>query len=361
MTDLQSPKTIKIALDAMGGDHGVESVIPGAALALEEKSNLEFIFFGNEIAIFRELEQYPALKKVSKIEHTLHAVANTDKLTDALRKGKKTSMRLALDSVKNGDASCIVSSGNTGALMAMAKLVLTTLPGIGRPAIASVMPTKEGRVVMLDLGANTQCSVENLAQFAILGALFSKALGQAKKPTVGLLNIGSEQMKGNDTLRDTDQLLRNVSIPGEYYGFVEGNNIMLGTTDVVVTDGFTGNVALKTMEGVGYFFKEVVSSEFKNSIWSKIGYLISRSVFKRIKSRIDPRVYNGGPFLGLKGICVKSHGSADSFSFSRAVLVAANMVEYGFNDTVVNEVEKFSKDQTMVNTIAMNNKGSVSA
>jgi glycerol-3-phosphate acyltransferase PlsX len=346
--DTKSLQKITIALDAMGGDHGIESVIPGAALALDENPYLEFIFFGNEIGIFRELEQYPELKKVSRIEHTLQAVANTDKLTDALRKGKRTSMRLALDAVKSGEASCVVSSGNTGALMAMAKLVLTTLPGIERPAIASVMPSKKGRVVMLDLGANAQCDAENLAQFAILGSVFSRALGHAEKPTVGLLNIGSEQMKGNETLRETDKLLRHVTIPGEYHGFVEGNDIMIGTTDVVVTDGFTGNVALKTMEGVGHFFKDVVSSEFQRSIWSKIGYLISRNVFQRIKGRIDPRVYNGGPFLGLKGVCVKSHGSADSYSFSRAVLVAANMGSYGFIVTVIKEVERFTKHQNAI-------------
>lgn len=344
VTDIpQKNKKTIIALDAMGGDHGVESVIPGAALALKQNSNLEFLLFGNEIAIFRELEKFPALKKVSKIRHTIHSIANTDKPSDALRKGKDSSMRLAINAVADGQAACIVSSGNTGALMAMAKLVLKVLPGIQRPAIASILPTVKGRTVMLDLGANISCDSENLAQFAILGSVFARAVMDIENPSVGLLNVGSEQMKGNDVLRAADSILRSVSIPGTYQGFVEGDDITRGTTDVVVTDGFTGNIALKTAEGVGHFFKDVITTEFKRNALSKIGYLINRNVFKRIKLRMDPREYNGGPFLGLKGICVKSHGGADAFSFSKAIMVAANMVEQGFNDTVMREVEEFAE------------------
>jgi len=336
---------IVIALDAMGGDHGVEAVIPGAAQALKQNHNLKFMLFGNEIAIYRELEHYPDLKKNSQIIHTAHAISSTDKPSDALRKGKESSMRLAIDAVADGQAAAIVSSGNTGALMAMSKLVLKPLPGIQRPAIASVIPTPKGRSVMLDLGANISCDSENLAQFAILGSVFSRAVLGTDIPTVGLLNVGSEQMKGNDVLRAADGLLRSVSIPGQYYGFVEGDDITKGTTDVIVTDGFTGNVALKTAEGVGAFFKSVIAEEFKRTWLAKMGYIINRNVFQRIKNRIDPREYNGGLFLGLKGICVKSHGSADAYAFSRAVLVAANMVEQGFNDTVIREVENFAESE----------------
>jgi glycerol-3-phosphate acyltransferase PlsX len=338
-------KKIIIALDAMGGDHGVESVIPGAAMALEENDRIEFLLFGNEIAIYRELEKYPRLRKSSIIKHTTHAISNSEKPSEALRKGKDSSMRLAIDAVAEQKAHAIVSSGNTGALMAMSKLVLKVLPGIQRPAIASVIPTPTGRSVMLDLGANISCDSENLAQFAILGSVFARAVMKKDQPSVGILNVGSKQMKGNDVLRAADNLLRSVSIPGQYHGFIEGDDIVKGTVDVIVTDGFTGNVALKTAEGVGAFFKDVITEEFKRTLFSKIGYLMNMRVFKRIKNRIDPREYNGGLFLGLKGICVKSHGGADAYAFSRAVLVAANMVEQGFNDTVIREIENFAESE----------------
>lgn len=343
---------ITIALDAMGGDNGVEAVIPGVSMALKKHKKLNFILFGNEIAIMRELEKFPDVKKVSKIHHTNHAISSTEKPSDALRKGKESSMRLAIDSVSNGMAQAVVSSGNTGALMAMSKLVLKVLPGIQRPALSSVMPSLKGPKVMLDLGANVSCDSENLAQFAILGSVFSRALLGTDRPTVGLLNVGSEQMKGNAILRTTDALLRSVSIPGDYKGFIEGDDITKGTVDVIVTDGFTGNVALKTAEGVGSFFKNVITQEFKYSIFSKIGYLLNLCVFKRIKHRMDPREYNGALFLGLKGICVKSHGGADAHAFSRAVLVAANMVEKGFNDTVVREIEEFAEAEASLGITA---------
>lgn len=338
-----STKPITIALDAMGGDHGVESVIPGAAIALEKSPELEFLIYGHEISIMRELEKHPALKKVSTIHHTAYAISNSDRPSDALRKGKESSMRLAIEAVAEGRADSVVSGGNTGALMAMAKLVLKPLPGIQRPAIASVLPSMKGQSVMLDLGANITCDSENLAQFAILGSVFARAVMGLDRPTVGVLNVGSEQVKGNDVLRATDGLLRSVSIPGDYRGFIEGDDITKGTVDVIVTDGFTGNIALKTAEGVGHFFKNVISSEFKRNIFSSLGYLMNRRVFNRIKKRIDPRQYNGGLFLGLKGICVKSHGGADAFAFSCAVLVAANMVKEGFNDVVIKEIEGFAE------------------
>lgn len=348
----KTDEKVIIAIDAMGGDHGVEAVIPGLAIALKEKPNFEFLLFGNEIAIFRELEKFPALKKVSTIHHTIHTIASTDKPSDALRRGKESSMRLAIDAVLDKKAACVVSSGNTGALMAMAKLVLKPLPNVQRPAIASVMPTIDGKTVMLDLGANISCDSENLAQFAILGSVFARAVMDIERPTVGLLNVGSEQMKGHESIRAADALLRSVSIPGQYHGFVEGNDITKGTVDVVVTDGFTGNVALKTAEGVGSFFKEVITSEFKRSLWSKFGYLCNKFVFDRIKKRMDPRQYNGGLFLGLRGICVKSHGGADAFAFSRAVLVAGNMVEKKFNDTVIKEVEDFAEAEASLGILA---------
>ena len=335
-------KTI-IALDAMGGDHGAESVIPGAALALQEIPHLKFMLFGHEISIMRELEKFPDLKKASTIHHTPHSISNSEKPSDALRKGKDSSMRLAINAVADGQAQCVVSSGNTGALMAMAKLVLRPLPGIHRPAIASVIPTIKGRSIMLDLGANIHCDSENLTQFAILGSVFAKAVMNIHRPTIGLLNVGSEQVKGHEVLHAADATLHNIKIPGDYIGFIEGNDITKGEVDVIVTDGFTGNIALKTAEGVGSFFKNTITEEFKRSFFSKLGYLLNKRVFTRIKNRMDPRQYNGGLFLGLRGICVKSHGGADAYAFSRAIMVAANMVEQGFNNTVIREIEEFSE------------------
>ncbi len=354
-----SHKEIIIALDAMGGDSGVEAVIPGAAIALEEKPHLKFLAFGSETAIKRQLESYPELAKTVTIHHTPHTISSSALPSDALRKGKESSMRLAINAVAEGRASSIVSGGNTGALMAMAKLMLKTLPGIQRPAIASMIPTIRGRSVMLDLGANISCDSENLAQFAILGSVFAKAVMNLPCPTVGLLNVGSEQIKGNDVLRATDGLLRSVSIPGDYQGFIEGDDITKGTVDVIVTDGFTGNIALKTAEGVGHFYKNVMTEEFRRSPFTKLGYLLNKPVFNRIKNRMDPRQYNGGLFLGLKGICVKSHGGADAYAFSRAILVAANMAAQGFNDDVVREIEGFDEAEAAMGITADTAEGVV--
>jgi glycerol-3-phosphate acyltransferase PlsX len=336
--------TIRIALDAMGGDHGPEVVVPAAALALKSHPHLRFRFFGDSARIAPLLT--PALSAVSDIIHTDIAIASDEKPSQAVRKGKNSSMRLAIDDVDQGKADCVISAGNTGALMATAKLVLRMLPGIDRPAIATMLPSITGRTVTLDLGANLEVDANNLVEFAVLGVCFAQTALGIQKPTVGILNIGSEDTKGHEYLQDAAaQLEASTTFAGDFVGFVEGNDITGGGVDVVVTDGFTGNVALKTAEGVGKFIAKVLKEEFSRNIFSKLTYLVASGAMGRAKKRMDPRTYNGAMFLGLSKICIKSHGSADAFSFSRAIIVGANMVENKFNTLVGEQIEKMHAQQ----------------
>lgn len=341
--------TIRIALDAMGGDHGPECVIPAAALALSERAKVSFLIYGDEGRIAPVLAAHPALKSVSRVIHTDVYVGNADKPSAALRKGKDSSMRLAIDAVAKGEADCIVSAGNTGALMAMAKLVFKCLPGIHRPAIAGVLPNlNSGRVVMLDVGANVAADAESLSQYAVLGACFARTAFGADVPRVGILNIGSEDIKGHETLHQAAEILQVAKFPGQYIGFVEGTDVTNGPVDVIVTDGFTGNVALKSIEGVGKFISSLLKEEFSRSMFSKLGYLGARFVLGRARKRMDPRTYNGALFLGLNEICIKSHGGADAFAFSRAILVGANMVEQRFNKLVAEQIEKLGAQEAFI-------------
>lgn len=332
----------------MGGDHGPNAVIPGAALSLESKPNLQFLLFGDERQILPILDQYPDLKKVSQIFHTDKAVSADDKPAQALRQGRDSSMRLAINAVNDGRADCVVSGGNTGALMAMAKMVLKTLPDIHRPAIASVMPTMRGSSVMLDLGANLDCDAEVLIQFAVLGSVFARVVRNVKAPTVGLLNVGSEDMKGHEELRIAHATLQQITFPGKYYGFIEGNDIPAGTVDVVVTDGFTGNVALKTAEGVAKLTSNMMKDAFKSSPLAMLGGMLAMGALKKMKNKVDARFYNGGMFLGLDGICVKSHGSMDHVGFSSAINVAADLAGNGFNRRVAEEIEQVMSQESFV-------------
>lgn len=347
-----SSKNQIIALDAMGGDYGPQVVVPAAAAALKEQRDLEFIFFGDEQQIERLRENHKDLQARSRIVHTDKVISNEEKPSAALRSGKNSSMRLAIDAVKSGEAQSIVSAGNTGALMAMAKISLRCLPGIHRPAIASVFPTVKGETVMLDLGANIACDAEVLVQFAILGAIYAKAVSGNVNPSVGILNVGSEDMKGHEHVRNAAAILSSINFPGKFYGFVEGNDITKGTTDVVVTDGFTGNVALKVAEGVGEMSTTFLKEAFSSSPIAKLGALLAYGALKKVKQRVDPRYYNGGMFLGLNGICVKSHGSMDEYGFSRAILVAADLVGQGYNDRVASEIEHLMEQETFVSAIA---------
>ena len=340
--------SLTIALDAMGGDFGPDTVIPGAALALKENPNLKFLIYGDESRINPLLAQHPKVAAASITYHTDKAVSPHDKPGVAVRTGRDSSMRLAIDAVKEKKADCVVSGGNTGALMAMAKMVLKCLPGIERPAIASLLPTVKREVVVLDLGANLECDSQMLVQFAILGSVYARVVRGHDQPMVGLLNIGSEDMKGHDELKEAAMILQQVKFPGVYKGFVEGNDIPMGEVDVVVTDGFTGNVALKTAEGVSDLISTMLKRSLKSSPIAMLGAMLAYGALKRLKSEMDPRRYNGGMFLGLDGVCVKSHGGMDAFGFSNAILHAAEIAAKNFNVRVAAEIaEVMSQEQKL--------------
>lgn len=341
MTARPAPGRLTIALDAMGGDRAPAMVLAGADVARMRHPEVDFLLFGDEAKIGRMLKKRPKLADLVTLRHTTEVVTNDMKPSVALRAGRQSSMRLAIDAVAAGEAQAVVSAGNTGALMAMAKFVLKTLPGIDRPAIASFFPTLRGESVMLDLGANLDCRPENLVQFAIMGALFGKAVLGLVQPTIGVLNVGAEALKGNDVVKEAAARLREMELPGVFHGFVEGNDIPAGTVDVVVTDGFTGNVALKTAEGTARLYAEWLRRTFSSSIFARIGYLLACNAFKKLRKRADPRQYNGAMFLGLRGICVKSHGGTDGKGFGNAISVAIDLVKHGFNEQVKKEFARF--------------------
>ena len=273
-----------IALDAMGGDHAPEIVIAGAALARERHPKVKYLFYGDEARIKPLIDRYPILHSCGELRHAPETISADLKPSLALRQGRNSSMRLAINAVTDGQAGSVVSAGNTGALMAMAKFVLKTLPGIDRPAIASMMPTKIGESVMLDLGANVECDAENLVQFALMGAIFCRTVLGISEPTIGLLNIGTEELKGHDEVRTAATILRERPIPGSFYGFVEGDDIAKGTVDVIVTDGFTGNVAVKTTEGTASLMAYFLRQTFTSSLTAKLGYVLARSAMQKVET-----------------------------------------------------------------------------
>ena len=332
------PYNQTIALDAMGGDFGPDVIVPGAAQALEKIDGTKFIFFGDQNKIIPVLEKHSKLKAVSAIVHTEKKISSADGISAAIRASKDSSMRLAIEAVKDGRAHSVVSAGNTGALMALSKMILKTLPGIERPAIASVMPNANGSSVVLDLGANLECDAQVLVQFALLGAVYARVVRNIQTPTVGLLNVGTEEMKGHEEVREAAQILSSIKFHGKYHGFVEGNDITKGTVDVVVTDGFSGNIALKTAEGVGKLTSQFLKDAFKSSPLAMLGYFLASGAMKQLKSKLDPAKYNGGMFLGLDGVAVKSHGSSNIDGTENAILVAANLVHNGFNKRVAAEM-----------------------
>jgi phosphate acyltransferase len=332
--------SLVIALDAMGGDHAPEAIIKGAALARERHPKSRYIFFGDEQRVKPLLDGLPELHRVSELRHAPDIIAADLKPSLAPRQGRNSSMRQAIDAVEKGDAACVVSAGNTGALMATAKFVFKTLPGIDRPAIGSIVPTKIGESVMLDLGANVECDAENLVQFALMGAIYCRAVLGISNPSIGLLNIGTEEMKGHDELRAAAAILRERQIPGRFYGFVEGNHVTEGVVDVVVTDGFTGNVALKMLEGTARLITQYTRQTFSASPLAQIGYLFARGAMKKLKLRADPRRYNGAMFWGLQGVCVKSHGGTDAVGFANAIGVAYNLVDRQFQARMREELAR---------------------
>jgi glycerol-3-phosphate acyltransferase PlsX len=331
---------LTIALDAMGGDNAPRSVVRGANIARKRFPNVDFLLYGDQARLEPMLKRLPKLRRIATIVHTPDVVGDDDKAGQALRSGRKSSMRLAIDAVREGKAEGVVSAGNTGALMAMSKVVLRTLPGIDRPAMASFFPSMKGESVMLDLGANIECSAENLVQFAIMGELFARMVLGTLQPAVGLLNVGSEEMKGHEELRQAAAILRSGDHPMRFHGFIEGNDIAAGTVDVVVADGFSGNVALKSAEGTARLVSEFLRQTFKSSLLAIIGYIFARHALRKLRARLDPRRYNGAVFLGLNGIVVKSHGSSDALGFATAIGVAVDMAQYGFIASMKREFEK---------------------
>ena len=330
-------KRFTIALDAMGGDAAPRMVISGANIARERFPDVDFLIFGRDEEVAPLLDKVPKLKAVSEVVHTDDVVRSDEKPSVAVRSGRNSSMRLAINAVKDGQAEGVVSAGNTGALMGMAKFVLRTLPGISRPAIASFFPTKKGESVMLDLGANLSCDADNLIDFAVMGNAFARSVLGIQEPVYGLLNVGSEDIKGHESLHEASAILRDTPLPGHFVGFVEGDDIAKGTVDVVVTDGFTGNIALKTAEGTAKLVNEYIRRSFKSSILAGLGYLLARAALHKLRQRIDPRRYNGAMFVGLNGIVVKSHGGTDALGFANAVGVALDMVKHGFIDQIRDE------------------------
>jgi phosphate acyltransferase len=333
---------ITIALDAMGGDQAPSMVVKGAEIALQRHPDLHFLVFGEQDAVRPLLAKLPRLDDAVTLHHTSEVVADDTKPSLALRTGRQSSMRLAIEAVADGRADGVVSAGNTGALMATAKFVLKMLPGIDRPAIASLFPTRRGESVMLDLGANVECDADNLVQFALMGDVFARTVLGLMEPTVGLLNVGSEDLKGNDAVRSASARLRGALTPIHFYGFIEGDDIAAGTVDVVVTDGFTGNIAVKTAEGTAKLFSEFLEAAFRHSLPARIGYLFARSALRKLRMRSDPRRYNGAIFLGLGGIAVKSHGSTDAFGFANAIGVAVDMRVNGFLDKIRVELARLN-------------------
>lgn len=338
----------------MGGDHAPQIVVDGAHLARRKYPQATFIIFGDEKKIRPLIKNHPGLGAIMEVRHTPDRIKSDDKPSFALRNGRNSSMRLAIDAVSRGEAHCVVSAGNTGALMAMAKFVLKVLPGITRPAIATSLPTKiPGHgAVMLDLGANVECAPKNLLEFGVLGGVFSREILKISEPRIGILNIGSESMKGHEVVKEAAALFSAAAhLPGKYIGFVEGDDIGSGMVDVIVTDGFTGNVALKTIEGTAKLLASMLKQSFQSSWLIKLGLilclpgmLVALPAFFALKKRADPRSYNGAGLMGLRGLCIKSHGGADGIGFANAIGVAAEMSLTRFNEKIAQEIESLGLD-----------------
>ncbi|HUB63386.1 MAG TPA: phosphate acyltransferase PlsX [Methylocella sp.] len=323
-------KPVRIALDAMGGDHGPEVIVPGAALALHQRPDMEFLFFGDAARIRPLLDADPRLSAVSSLRHTDVSVRMDAKPSQALRTGRRTSsMWLAIEAVKKNEADVAVSAGNTGALMAMAKVCLQMMPAIGRPAIAAIWPTIRGRSIVLDLGATIGGDARHLVDLAVMGSAMARIVFSIERPTVGLLNIGVEEIKGIDEVKTASRLLRETGLPNlAYSGFVEGDDIGKGTVDVVVTEGFTGNIALKTAEGTAKQMAQYLREAMARDVLSKIGYFLARHAFAALKAKMDPRNVNGGVFLGLNGVVIKSHGGSDIVGTAHAIEIGYAMARH---------------------------------
>ena len=324
----------------MGGDHGPKVTVRAAQKALQFSPDIELVLVGQQSVLEQQLQSLGlADEKRIRVHHASEIVAMDEAPAVALKRKKDSSMRVAINLVKQGEVDACVSAGNTGALMATSKFVLKTIPGINRPAICTALPTSDGHTHMLDLGANIDCTAEHLLQFAIMGSVLAQSVDENPTPTIGLLNIGSEAMKGNETVKAASQLLEKTSL--NYIGFIEGDDIYTGKVDVVVSDGFVGNVSLKTAEGVAAMVNSVLKNAFKKNLLSKLAALIALPVLNSVRQTLDPRKYNGASLLGLNGIVIKSHGSADIDSFFNAIKIAIIEIDKSVPDRIGQEVEQY--------------------
>ena len=333
----------RIAIDAMGGDGGPAAMIAGASRARTRDASLQFIVFGDQQRVEDELDQHKNLQSGVTIVHSPEEIAASEKPSQAIRRARMTSMGMAINAVKENQADAALSGGNTGAMMAMSKLALRTMPGIDRPALAALLPTLgDNDCIMLDLGANTECDAQNLVQFSVMGAAYARTVLSISRPRVKLLNIGTEELKGTDELKEAAALLRDADyLPFKFDGFTEGDQLSRGAVDVVVTDGFSGNIALKTAEGTARFVTDLLRRAFKSSLRSKAGFALSRPALNLLKVHLDPNNHNGAVFLGLNGLVVKSHGSASPKGVANAIGVAARMVLNDITRKIGEDLDNF--------------------
>jgi phosphate acyltransferase len=334
---------VRISVDLMGGDHGPSVTIPGAALALERHPEIRFVLHGLASECEAILDKHQPLKQASTFVAAETAVQMDAKPSQALRQGRyRSSMWRAIESVKNGDADVCISAGNTGALMAMSKFCLRTMANIERPAIAAIWPTMRGESIVLDVGATVGADAQQLIDFAMMGAAMSRALFAIERPTIGLLNVGVEEIKGNEEVKEAGRLIREANMPSlDYHGFVEGDDLGKGTVDVVVTEGFVGNIALKTAEGTARQIAQYLRAAMSRTWTAKLGYLLAKGAFDRLREKMDPGKVNGGVFLGLNGIVIKSHGGADADGFANAVDVGFDMAREGLKARIENDLNLF--------------------
>jgi len=335
-------KPVRVSLDAMGGDHGASVVVPGAALSLERHPDLRFLMFGDEAVINPLLRAHAALESRTEVRHTDFVVRMDDKPGQAVRQGRgKSSMWQAIQAVRDGEADAIVSAGNTGALMAMAKICLKTMAQIERPAIAAMWPTLRGESIVLDVGATIGADADHLVDMAIMGAAMARIVFDLERPSVGLLNVGTEEIKGVEVVKEAARILREADLPNlAYHGFVEGDDLGKGTVDVVVIEGFTGNIALKTAEGTAKQIGEYLRSAMSRTLSARIGYFFAQRAFDALREKMDPRKVNGGVFLGLDGIVIKSHGGTDALGFASAVDIAYDMAHDGLMHTIRDMIDQ---------------------
>ena len=342
MADARPDVSPRIAIDAMGGDTGPAAIAAGIARARRKDKALLFDMFGDAALIEPELKKHKGLADIVTVHHTDEQIGASEKPSQAIRRAKNTSMGLAINAVKDGQSHAALSGGNTGALMAIAKLALRTMPGIDRPALAALLPTMSHDLVMLDLGANTECDAQNLVQFAVMGAAYSRTVLGIAKPRVKLLNIGTEELKGTGELKEAAALLREADyLPMRFEGFTEGDRLSRGDVDVVVTDGFSGNIALKTAEGTARFVTDLLRRAFTSSLRSKAGFALSRPALNLLKVHLDPNNHNGAVFLGLNGLVVKSHGGANPKGVANAIGVAARMVRNDITRRIGEDLDEF--------------------